>query len=96
MILNPDWIGKPTAAQANNAFPARAIRMGVSGRAELVCTVQVTGSVAGCTVASETGSYGFGAAALSLAPYFRMKPRTVDGEPVEGAKVRIPVDFNSG
>ena len=96
MIFNPDWIGKPTAAQANNVYPSRALRLGMAGHAELVCTVQVSGTVAGCQVASETGSYGFGAAALALAPYFKMKPRTIDGQAVEGAKVRIPVDFNTG
>ena len=96
-ILNPDWINRPTAYQANAAFPSRAMRLGVSGRAELVCTVQVSGTVAACQVVSETpGSYGFGAAALTMAPYFKMKPRTVDGLPVEGARVRIPVEFTPG
>jgi protein TonB len=34
---------------------------------------------------------GFGAATLRAAPYFRMRPRTVDGAPVDGGRVIIPL-----
>ena len=37
---------------------------------------------------------GFGDAAKRLARYFRMSPKTMDDQPVEGAAVRIPLRFN--
>ncbi len=94
-IRNPDWLTIPTQAQTNAIYPQRASRMGLSGQADLVCSVLASGAMSGCEIASETPkANGFGVAALRLAPHFRMNPRTVDGQTIEGAKVRIPVEFN--
>lgn len=95
VISHPDWIRKPNFAQMQRVFPERAIRMGVAGKATLACIVAANGSVGGCEVVSEDpGDYAFGKAALKLQPYFRMKPAMIDGKPVDGALVKIPVRFD--
>ena len=97
VIRNPQWIRQPSAAQMERAYPSRAAEAGISGRAVLSCSVQANGDVSGCSVASETPQgEGFGRAAVSLSRYFRLSPRTVDGQAVEGARVTIPLTFNIG
>ncbi len=97
VISNPSWVRQPTARQLERAVPPRAIADGVSGRATLRCSVTASGAVTGCSVASESPQgYGFGRAAMGLAQHFEMRPRTVDGAPVEGARVSIPLVFNLG
>lgn len=97
MIKNPEWVSKPTAAQLGRIYPERAANKEMSGGATLLCGVATDGSMVGCAVIDESPKgWRFGEAALAAARYFKMSPRTVDGQIVGGAKVRIPIVFNLG
>jgi protein TonB len=93
----PTWLKRPGAKEFARFYPDRAQRMGVEGAATITCAVTAAGGLTGCRLLRETPEdYGFGAATLKLAPYFRMSPRTVDGQPVEGGQVTIPIRFTLG
>lgn len=68
--------------------------LGKEGKAMIKCTVAANGTVTNCSVVSEEpDGLGFGAAALRLSKLFKMKPKTSDGQSVEGGEVSIPLTF---
>ena len=94
VVTSPEWLHVPSADEFAHVFPNRAVRMGVSGRAVIKCEVTAQGAMRDCVVVDETPvEFGFGSAALKLAPRFRMRPVTRNGEPVSGAVVTIPIRF---
>jgi len=94
VITNPNWVQRPDGYMAFTVYPDEARRKGLSGSAKIECVVTVEGKLDQCVVLEETPSdAGFGQAALRLAPYFLMRPRTVDGVPTGGAAVVIPMRF---
>ncbi|HEY1928158.1 MAG TPA: TonB family protein [Caulobacteraceae bacterium] len=94
VVTNPDWLSKPTGEQLSEVYPLVAQALNVGGRAEINCKVTAQGDATDCKIVAEAPiGMGFGAAAISLAPYFKMRPRTVDGAPVSGAGVNIPIRF---
>ena len=94
VITRPRWASQPSAAQMERAFPRRALTDGIPGSASLNCLVSAAGTLSNCSVASETPrGQGFGRAASSLTPFFRMSPGTVDGQAIDGARVAFTVRF---
>lgn len=94
VITRPRWASQPSAAQMERAYPRRALTDGISGSAAMNCLVSASGALSDCSVASETPrGQGFGRAASGLTQYFRMSPGTVDGQPIDGARVTFTVRF---
>ena len=94
VITRPTWVLKPDYRDMQRYYPGRAVRMRQGGEVRMVCSVTVEGGLTACSIDSETpADFGFGAAALKLAPLFRMQPATVNGQTVGGASIIIPIRF---
>jgi len=92
MVAMPDWVRLPDTASLDDNYPAHAKELGMPGGAVLRCEVRSDGGLGACVVGSEAPiGEGFGAATLKLAKHFRLKPMMLDGRPVEGAVVQVPV-----
>ena len=95
VVTNPAWIRRPSGQDVVNYWPAKGV--GIDGEVSISCVVTDRGTLDKCGVVSEKpAGDGFGNAALALSTLFLMKPRTVDGVPVGGATVNVPIHFMGG
>lgn len=94
VITQPDWLTMPDGEMMSRVYPKLAVSFDVEGSAVISCKVTDLGQLVACTADREAPSgFGFGPAALALAPAFRMKPMQVDGRPTSDGTVRIPITF---
>ena len=94
VITVPDRIAFPPEAAMERAYPGRALKSHINGRADLSCKIGLGGRATECSLVWEAPEgYGFGRAALSLAPQFTFRPGTVDGVAVAGFSVTQVIRF---
>ena len=87
----PQFTASVPADKMKAAFPKGATE---SGQAALDCVAATGGKLVDCKVAKEEpAGQGFGAAALSVVGYERIKPKDSDGASVVGRPVRTHFSF---
>lgn len=93
-VSPPDWLARPDAKELADHYPSLARALDIEGRALISCSVDLKGRLQGCvSVAASPRGLGFDKAALAMSKLFAMQPRLVDGKPVAGGTVRIPIRF---
>ncbi|WP_293366309.1 energy transducer TonB [Phenylobacterium sp.] len=96
IITHPDWIVKPGPDAYSRYFPKLATELGLSGYTIIHCKVRRDGYLSDCGVSMERPvGLGFGQAAIGLSAEFQMKPQTLNGQPVDGGGINIPIRFNA-
>ena len=98
--LDPGLQGANLAATPANddlerEYPRVALLMGLAGHATMTCKALTDGRLDDCHVVEEDPiGLGFGAATVRTAAFFRVKPATRNGQPIE-AKITIPLAWRT-
>jgi TonB family protein len=93
VVGKPNWVDIPPNEDFQTAFAKPGPASGTV-RVALQCVVQQGGSLSGCSVEREEPSgRGYGDAALSLARGFKLSTWTMEGLPVVGGKVNVPLRY---
>lgn len=93
VILQPVVIQEPSAGDIERVYPKVARAQLLNGVAVLNCLVTESGQNTGCTATYEAPpGYGFGEAALALAPKIKMRPGMRDMRPIQMRR-QLPVTF---
>jgi TonB family protein len=92
-VTRPTWLERPDGDVIWRHYPESAMNQLVVGRVVLDCVVLLD-PVPACSVLDETpADWGFADAAVAISRTFRFVPATVNGAPVAGGRVRVPLRF---
>jgi TonB family protein len=95
-VTPPNWLKFPGWEDFSRVYPEKALRHGVEGTVTLACLAELDGSVSDCRVSQEApADYGFGAAALQMAPRFKVFPGEVNGRVVARMPILAPIKFKT-
>ena len=90
--LEPIWLSQPTRDDIDREYPVIAKQSHDNGRVVVECTAQDDGSLAACSIVSETPpGEGFGDATLRLTSRYRMAPTDAKGRAVKGFRAQLVV-----
>lgn len=93
VVGKPTWERIPSAEVLSAAFPTAPENV-TTVRVVLQCQVQQGGSLEACQVQmEEPAAAGLGAAALKVVPEFRLGTWSMEGLPVVGGRVNIPLRY---
>ncbi len=93
-LVRAEWARQLDWNDIRPYHPRRAWEKGLSGKASLTCYVRLNQRAYGCVATSEEpAGEGFGAAAVAMERRFRIKPRHVNGKPIDGGQVFFTVNF---
>lgn len=94
-VADPRWISMPDPDRIQGAYPKAAADAGVkAGVGVIDCATASDGHLTDCKVSREDPrGLGFGEAAMTVAPIMQMNPWTDDGRPVDGARIKLPIQF---
>ncbi len=82
----------PNGDDLSGLYPEAAVDNHVEGWARMKCRVMADGRLQDCSIlAEEPPGFALGKATLYAARFFKMRPQTIDGAPVESASVLIPL-----
>lgn len=95
LLARAEWAVVPTPSELGRYHPPAAARARIGGTAVLACQVRRNLRAHNCRVLRESPqSYGFGRAALSMEPIFRIKPVRINRQPIDDGWVRFSIRFD--
>ena len=95
MVIRPVWIRRPSAFDFARLYPRDAMSAEAQGQTATSCSVTDEGALISCiTLSEQPVGLGFAKASLSLMKKFKMKSVDLEGQPVAGRSVRIPIRWN--
>lgn len=97
LVGKPVWAAMPSPRDFAGGYPEAATKAGVAtGRVVLLCDIAGGGRLDACAAQSEEpAGLGFADAALALSGGFQLRPWTIEGLPVVGGKVKVPIRYNA-
>ena len=93
----PDWAMKPDGDTISKYYPPEAADRTIGGKVVLNCAIGLNGRASDCRIVSEAPwGMAFGEAGIRMVETKGLfRPARLDGKPVNGARVDVPIQFVS-